>query len=78
MAHREFAGALGPMSYKQCLIAKELHYECLDDRSTENNYICPETWDAFKHWCPSEVRARLRVLRQEENFNKKYWLKNSN
>ena len=74
MAHREFSGANGPMSYKQCLIAKELHYECLGERGTENNLICPETWDAFKWWCPGEVRTRLEYTRKQMNFDKKYWL----
>jgi len=78
MAHREYMGANGPMSYKQCLIARELHYDCLDESNTENHYICPETWDAFKWWCPTEVRTKLEFVRKENNFNRKYWLNRSN
>lgn len=75
MAHRGYSGNVVPMSIKQCLLAKEMHYECLDDMKNENPYLCPDTWEAFKRWCPEEVRARLDIERKEDLYNRNIWSK---
>lgn len=77
MAHRGFSGTQGPISYKQCLLAKEMHYECLDDMKSENPYLCPDTWEGFKRWCPSDVRSRLALERKEYLYNRDVWAKNN-
>ena len=77
MAHQGFSGSSSPMSFKQCVLAKEMHYECLDDMKSENNYLCPDTWEGFKRWCPQEVRMRLALERKEYIFSRDVWAKNN-
>jgi hypothetical protein len=77
MANKDFAGISAPVSLKQCLLAKELHYECLGEIKTENNYLCPDTWEGFKRWCPQDVRIRLRNERKEELYNRDIWAKHN-
>lgn len=78
MAHKGFSGSSAPMSYKQCLLSKEMHFECLDEMKSENNYLCPDTWEAYKRWCPEDVRSRLHYKRNKDLYNRSIWANNTN
>jgi len=73
MAHRGFSGAIDKINNKQCQVAHETHLECLNDYNTQNDYICKETFEAYKRWCPSDVRARLSVRDFENRASRELW-----
>ena len=73
MAHKGFTGAQLPMSTKQCVMAYDFHRECLADLKTDNDYICPDTFAAYKRWCPDNVRQRHHIREVEEALSRKVW-----
>jgi len=73
MAYRGFTGSLDILSNKQCTTAYEIHLECLKEEKTDNNYICPDTFEAYKRWCPSDVRQRQSIRRMEDGIARKVW-----
>lgn len=71
MAARNFEHTYGNISNKQCIIAYDLHRECLSDLKTSNPYLCPDTYEAYKHWCPPEIHMRKWVIaRATEDYVK--------
>lgn len=72
-ANRGFNSSQVPMSNKQCLMAYDFHRECLADFKTLNDYICPDTFAAYKRWCPDNIRHRFHVREVEDAIDRKTW-----
>lgn len=74
MAYRNFSGGgYGSFSKKQCVIAEDMHHQCLQEMKSENNYLCPDTYTAYKKWCPSDIRAQQGIWRAEKKLSNETW-----
>mmetsp|Transcript_25983 Transcript_25983/g.25573 ORF Transcript_25983/g.25573 Transcript_25983/m.25573 type:complete len:80 (-) Transcript_25983:32-271(-) len=71
MAHVNFSGSpFGSISHKQCIIADNLHQQCLSEMKSENDYLCPDTLQAYRRWCPSDIRAQQAHFRYERHLSR--------